>query len=640
MARKCLVLLFVFVLIAGFSAFAGPQPETAAETERPNWLWGLPWGSAGTFTEESLELANKWAIEKFGGTFKLSLPGGEVDVVTALNRLIAEGGDFPDAVCFGYKSYDDVQIQKIIVDMAKFGKSMPLNKWFNDPENYPNLKKVTAVEDQMYGLTWQGKLYAHPAMGVYLADSPASSGIEWFMRWDALIEFGGNTIEEQKYVPTSLDELYDFLKQVDQLGLTDKEDKPSYGFSMGFGRNSPSEWRRVLYTMKGAGWEVDDQKRLLPQWASEETYEALKYVNMLYREGLMHPNFDILDSGAWMQSRRWARPIVNAGMENFNPDVRQPLVREYGSIEAASKDIHWNTFYMNVIPPIVEADGKIGAYTDRMPGAGIVMKTMPNPAAYFKMLDWLLTPEGYITYREGEGPMGIVWEFPPEADAKKFDPPLPWRLIGYETMMPMKEDGSVDWDKKALIKSACPDKHDRANDYDMDAEFAKGCPPRLLPQIHFFMSPLYFHYAEMGAWGSWITRREVGMPYDGREGTWTAAVGDLQLHQLIKEKITQPRPSYKLVLYDFSPLEAGAFATAEQRFDESLSAILTAKTAAEFEKNYQSTLSSLSRITNWKPVYEKKQAAWEDWMKKNSIDDRRSLRTVTPRPEWKEVMDW
>ena len=87
-------------------------------------------------------------------------------------------------------------------------------------------------------------------------------------------------------------------------------------------------------------------------------------------------------------------------------------------------------------------------------------------------------------------------------------------------------------------------------------------------------------------------------------------------------------------------MESGAFATAEQRFHEGMAQVLTSETPTAFEKNYEALLNQLLRVANWKPIYEKKQKGWEDWMKKNDVDDRATLGRVTPRPEWEEVMGW
>lgn len=53
----------------------------------------------------------------------------------------------------------------------------------------------------------------------------------------------------------------------------------------------------MIYSLKGAGWEVDDQKRLMPPWASVQTREAFAYLNQLSREGLLDPGQFFYDVG-------------------------------------------------------------------------------------------------------------------------------------------------------------------------------------------------------------------------------------------------------------------------------------------------------------------------------------------------------
>ena len=635
--RVTVIFLLIVFMVVGFTAYSeGGSEEAAVDTTRPIWIWGAT-GHPGDYREEDFEVAQAWAIENFGHPFRVNNPP-RGDNIASLNILLAEG-KFPDIIRLqGYT----VPVQKMIVDLAKFGKSMAVDKYYNDPENFPILFEAGKVKWQLDAVRWNGKAYAAPGSQTLLATDPViKPDTEWWFRWDALKEFGGNTLEEAKYVPTNLDELYDFLKQAMKLGLTDRGGRTSHAFGIGSQRTpAPAEWLKVLDTMKGAGWEVDDQMRLMPKWASEEFYEACKYVNLLFREGLMHPNFDLLIPSNVMENRSLATPLVHAGMTNFGPSIyRGEVITENdGDRVAAAKDPTWDIFYMCVMPPLKEPDGTIGRITMRPPSYNVISKQNPNPDATFRLLEHMLTDEGDITHAAGMGPRGVTWEFIPENE-QKGDPPLTYRLIGHEEPWVRDENGVIDWDATYKVKAPCYPDTTMAS--WTSPEKAKECPPNYLPLVEYYGRRVSQGFEErLYNAGYRAGTVEFGIPIDGREGTWTATQMDTELHIRMKAEVGSDIPSYQLVLYELSPLEAGAFATADQRLEQSLAAILTAESPAQFDEYFSDMLGQMIKVTNWKPVYEKKQKNWEAWMKSNNTDDTASLKTVTPRSEWKDTMGW
>lgn len=638
MKRKAISFLLISYLTIGFIASSkGAAEGTAVNPDRPIWLWGVPGGS-GEYTPESLELANRWAQNMFGHTFRLSGIPYKVTHLDAINLMIAEGR-LPDSIWLGWDY--GVAEQKLIVDLAKSGKSMAVDQYYNDPKNYPTLFQVGRVKDQIYGLTWKGRMYASPAYYTALPTSPSYAGIEWWIRWDALRGYKGNTLDHQAWVPRTLEDVHMFAKYADGLGLLDHNGQSSYAFGISFYSNKPEEWTRVLKTLKGAGWEVDKQMRLLPFWASEEMHDALAWVNMMYREGLMCPDFVKLDGRNNIQHRSSAMPIIHAGMENWGPALHRREIYEEvgGDFEEAARHPSWNRFYMCIVPPIVEPDGNVGAFYTRFPTVTITMKTCPNPDALFRLFDWCFTAEAVPTMRLNYGPKDVNWEWVPEDLATQYDPPMKWRIVGYDEPVIRDEDGAVDWLATYLRLSPCPDKI--AFDGAMSISQAQDCPPRVLPWIIMFAFPTYTHYAEKNYWhGLYMDFVEMKVPIDGREATWTATCTDWELHHLIKDTIESPKPSYSMVLYDLTPREIDAFVTAEQRFNESLAQILTAETTEVFDAEYAAMLKKLMKVTDWKVIFEKKQRYWEEWMASNQVDDRDQLKTVRPRPEWIEALGW
>ena len=95
---KRLLSVLSLLVVTGALLFAAGQGDTEATTEmRPIWVWGTPaWG--GDYDPEVLEVSNKWAMENFGVTFKIT-SGIPQDMTRdqALQLVIAEG-EFPDLI--------------------------------------------------------------------------------------------------------------------------------------------------------------------------------------------------------------------------------------------------------------------------------------------------------------------------------------------------------------------------------------------------------------------------------------------------------------------------------------------------------------------------------------------------------------
>ena len=79
--------------------------------------------------------------------------------------------------------------------------------------------------------------------------------------------------------------------------------------------------KMVINQGGGAGWEVDAEKRLMPQWASEELYNQLQFFNRLWRDGLMSPG------PSWIRARSKAiwRPASTRSWP-ATADTRAPAI--------------------------------------------------------------------------------------------------------------------------------------------------------------------------------------------------------------------------------------------------------------------------------------------------------------------------
>ena len=603
-------LLFLFV--GGLFAFAGAQQETAMAEERPIWLYGAPAAGGGDYPSDVLALANEYMLEQFGHTFGMSsipqgLSGPDV-YVQALNLVIAEG-KFPDVINLGgYNHYS----QKMLADLARFDKIMPLDKYFNDPENYPELAKAGKNTNFMNAYKYNAQIYAHPGWNWRVeANEPAwLQGAQWMIRWELAKKFG---------FPQNTQDFYNMAKRVKAGNYTDLADQPNIPFGTFI---NPSDWTGVIYQMKGAGWEVTPDMKLIPQWASQETYESLKFFNQFWRDGLLNPQFFNLDSSKAMEYRARGTYAMFAGPTWY---VNGPTNTMYSYIisdgnpkDSPEANKMREKVYVMMVPPVADPSGDAGRLLNYFGNVTVVSKDCPDPDAWMRVVDFLLSDEGHVTIRMNAGILGEDWEWA--------DPPLYWKVKG------STEPGKM---------QTVPEDRQMGNTRSIEA--AQKDPPRVLPWVHYFCLRTYArtdtYYASEGMLNLYWEQMgcPVGHVVDGVRYT----VKEQEVNFCTDmNRVVSPFPSYTMVIYDMDPLEAGALATADQRWEEALADVLGADTPAEFESQYRAMLDRLLKVGNWKAIYEKRQRMWENWMEKNKVDDRSALKTVTARPEFTQLMGW
>ncbi len=589
-------------LSSGTLSYASDQQLVAVEA-RPVWLWGVSRSAGGEYTEAGLALANQWAEEQFGATFRVSaVQEGVSSNLEGLNILIADG-EFPDFMSLG--EYDLVT-RKMLTDLARFDKIMPVDRYFNDPEHYPQLSRVGRNAGFMRAYLYRGQIYGIPGWGTRLdADEPAwEYGARWNIRMDLVEEYG---------MPDNPEELLGFLKRVKRGGHRDLEGTRLIPFGL---HSRASNWNGIIFQLKGAGWEVDPQKRLMPRWASQEAYESLKYLNTLWQEGLMHPRFAELDWDTIFGYCFSGTFAVFAGPSwwiNGPTETLRRTIAAKGFNSAQAKHVR-ERIHIMMVPPARGHDGTLGRVVNKLASVNVMSKNNPNPDATMKLIEWLLTEEGIITAHYDAGLRGVDWEFT--------ERPLYWELLysrgrNYPRTDEMRASGSA-----------------------IKVQDAEANPPRILPFVHDFARPAHAATDSRIRWDSYRLVYTEGMGVPVGDGGFTVKEQEYDFCLKVQKSVISPNPSYEMADYDLDPLAWAAFAVADQIWTESLPAIIGADTLAAFDAEYEALLDGLMRITNWKPVFEKKQKAWLRFLAFNKIDDRAQLRTVTPRPEWKHIMGW
>ena len=584
--RKVAAILIILSMTLPLFAEGGGETATM-EPDRGIWIWGVP---RGPFDGELLDVSNEWASEKFGITVSRidKVPTGQT-ADQALQLLIAQD-EFPDLMW--NMSFTTM------ADLAVGGRLLPLDKYFRDSVNYPLI--ASACQSYMSKYKVNGQIYGLPGWEWAVKCEDVSVDILWYIRKDLYDQYG---------YPETTDELLELLRAVKASGLTDLNGDPVI----------PFQWRsawspvnsRVIYQLKGAGWEVDPEKRLMPEWASVQTYEAFKFLNLLWNEELLGRGQFVMDTAGFQDRLKTASFAVATGepwYASLMGDVTIPgLVERYG-LDAPETQAAIDSQFIMMVNPIKDAPGRI---VNKQPNPSLLSADIPNPDGVMDFIQWHMTDEGRISNMFAAGYLGTHWDF--------VDGPEIWRM------------------KTELQGSHPHDTRQIANSQDsVEITRQAGRPPLVTPHGHWFGTPNYASWQQRLNYYSLQAMRENGVLVGERPGdptvpSWSTAF------TIPLADVVSPIPSYAQLTVALPPREASAMATGMERFDAALAGLVT---SSDFEADYDAFLASMIDITDWQPIFEERQQRWEQWMSDNNVDDRETLITVTPRPEWAAVMGW
>ena len=584
--RKVAAVLIILSMTLPLFAEGGGETATM-EPDRGIWIWGVP---RGPFDGELLDVSNEWASEKFGITVSRidKVPTGQT-ADQALQLLIAQD-EFPDLMW--NMSFTTM------ADLAVGGRLLPLDKYFRDSVNYPLI--ASACQSYMSKYKVNGQIYGLPGWEWAVKCEDVSVDILWYIRKDLYDQYG---------YPETTDELLELLRAVKASGLTDLNGDPVI----------PFQWRsawspvnsRVIYQLKGAGWEVDPEKRLMPEWASVQTYEAFKFLNLLWNEELLGRGQFVMDTAGFQDLLKTASFAVATGepwYASLMGDVTIPgFVERYG-LDAPETQAAIDSQFIMMVNPIKDAPGRI---VNKQPNPSLLSADIPNPDGVMDFIQWHMTDEGRISNMFAAGYLGTHWDF--------VDGPEIWRM------------------KTELQGSHPHDTRQIANSQDsVEITRQAGRPPLVTPHGHWFGTPNYASWQQRLNYYSLQAMRENGVLVGERPGdptvpSWSTAF------TIPLADVVSPIPSYAQLTVALPPREASAMATGMERFDAALAGLVT---SSDFEADYDAFLASMIDITDWRPIFEERQQRWEQWMSDNNVDDRETLITVTPRPEWAAVMGW
>ncbi len=596
MTKRLLAIAVAVTTIATLGFASGEEEGTMSEETPLVWMWGVR-AVYGDKTPEMIPEANEWVEENFGFHVQIgAVPEGST-ADEALQLLIAQG-EMPDVI-MGASFFT-------LGDFATQGRLLPLDKYFDDPTNFPVYARTPRSYLAKYVVN--GQVMALPGRGwpVDLGRGPVTwHSNTWIQRLDVMEALG---------IPKTHDDLLENLRAVRDGDFPDLEGNQPEGFAIWIREVAV---QNVIYSLKGAGWEVDDQKRLMPPWASVQTREAFAYLNQLSREGLLDPAQFFYDVGKFYGKLKPASLAYAAGgthLASLMHDTVGALIREHGQDSAIAQE-GLAKQHVSLAPPVHDAPGRI---YNMQPAPVMISAEAPVPDNVLSYLHWSLTEEGYISASHQSGIRGVHWNFT--------DGPEIWSLlpewVGYNAQNPHLDDRP-----SAISQSTC---------FTRDLEAGK-CKPILAPALIVFSQPSYASVQYLFP----LTIQDKAsqgfmMGLDGGPA-WAPRLGGFQP---LWAEVTSPIPSYAQLTEKAPPLEESAIISAQERLTNSVAPLIMADSADEFNRMYDEFIDSAIKLANWKAIYGAKHDRWVEWITANGFDDRDSLLTVTPLPEWKAVMGW
>ena len=286
------------------------------------------------------------------------------DLDNKLNMMLASG-DWPDII--------QCETETMESKLLSSGKLLPLNEYWDD---YPNLKNARDEE------TWDVMRYNDGNIYAIGIKNPNPLSIIAY-RKDWLDKFG---LE----IPTTLDEYYEVATAVS------KNDPDGDGvdntFAFGGYQNVDTTWFDHIFGAYGAlpnYWMLQDG-HIVNGSVQPEMKEALTYLNRMYNDGLIDPEFVTDDAKRWQQKVKSG--IYGAGVTKIHIFDKNNWSNYYKPFKESNPD--GELVYGPVLQGGSENPVGIRMASERGWLRTFIYKDSENVDACLRLLDWLTSEEG------------------------------------------------------------------------------------------------------------------------------------------------------------------------------------------------------------------------------------------------------
>ncbi|WP_135547839.1 extracellular solute-binding protein [Paenibacillus cymbidii] len=283
-------------------------------------------------------------------------------------RALLATNNIPDI--FGLES-------KEVAEFAKTGVFLPISDYL---DKMPNFSKIIQENPEIKRLYVDGKLYAFPITEKF----KIQGGKALLIRTDILKEL-------KLDVPKTFDDLYNVLKKM----------KEAYPDSYPWTTRGMSFMDAVALGMgTGYGMTYDsDKKQYFYGNNKPEFKEMLTYMNKLFKEKLLDPDFAINTKQNWDEK-------LSSGKSFFYYDNNQFAVNYNQALQEKNPNAKFDR-----IPYLINSTGKSKGYLYAkgwlVDNYAISSKTK-DPEALLAMFDWMYGPEG--TTVTNYGVLGETYE--------------------------------------------------------------------------------------------------------------------------------------------------------------------------------------------------------------------------------------
>jgi putative aldouronate transport system substrate-binding protein len=311
------------------------------------------------------------------------------DILTNLQLAIAAGGDELPDIILASNTFN----QSNVMPWAEAGMIVPITKYFDDycyflHESIDYAETIDFDMIKKYITYYDGEIYGFPIIIENLNNEYARSRLVLYMPWL-------DTLGLER--PKTTQELYDVLKafknndpngnkQADEIAMT------SY-------KGGIQHMRRFLMTpfiYTNEGYWTATNGVIDVSFTKDEWREGLRFVNKLYKEGL-------LDPAAFTQDEASMTATISQ-----DPMIVGSYVRISSSNLSGSDP---KRFQMINIEQLLGPDGEMRTFVNpTLPGiAGLITKNCKDVEAAFMLMDFMTGVEMSTITRWGFE--GVTWEY-------------------------------------------------------------------------------------------------------------------------------------------------------------------------------------------------------------------------------------
>ncbi|HEX7713426.1 MAG TPA: extracellular solute-binding protein [Bacillota bacterium] len=252
----------------------------------------------------ALELPNKngemtkWVNNKFGLelNYEYVLDANKQEQMT----LWSASGEYPES--FVYTTH------AAVFNWGRNMKYANLDPYYNDPKNFPRLYEIKHKYPRTLApLTNEGHIVGFPTRMNYKVGVPnpdIAYTFGWWIRDDILKSLGGVR-------PTTLDEFTEMLRKIKTGNFKSPSGKPVIPLLL-----PPADWYSecTFFQTFGLNWIGMTKTGWYQFWGmTKQGYEAMKYANQLFNEGLIDPDWVTQKDDMFQEKQRNGSAAVIVG---------------------------------------------------------------------------------------------------------------------------------------------------------------------------------------------------------------------------------------------------------------------------------------------------------------------------------------